>query len=87
MSSSLRWRPLPAPDPGTLGDGIKHILRRHLGWADSEDPIGAWTPLDASSVPFLQGVIAAGLPDTAVDARTLVELIEKHGTIEIKEEW
>ena len=81
MSSNLHWR-TPNPDGKDFGHALKFPLREHFGGY-----IGEWVEMGHGDVPFLRGVIAgAGKnTDVAKEALFLVEKIERHGSVEIRE--
>lgn len=77
MSTNLFWEPVKPPRGKSLGKGIKWALEREYG---------VEATLTDADIPFLKGVRASQFkPDdeTAQDADTLIEAIEKHGTIRI----
>lgn len=82
MSSSLYWRP-PNPEGEYLGYELKFALREVVG----ETYIGEWIIVDKGLIPSLEGVaIGAGKDsDVAKQARALIKLIEKHGSVDIRE--
>lgn len=81
MSSNLHWR-TPNPEGESFGYDLKFPLREYLGGY-----IGDWVELGPASVPFLRGVVAgAGKnSDAGKEARFLIEKIEKHGSVEVRE--
>lgn len=80
MSASLYWRP---PHEGEeLGSDLKPILEQWFGVL----PDGEWVVIDRASTPFLRGVIAgAGESPVAEQARFLVKMIERHGSVSVQE--
>lgn len=73
MSSSLVWEPVNRKTK-FLEDSVKFALRKKYG-----DPVDA--VLSGDDVPYLQGLRDAGIK--GIDA--LLEAIEKHHEIEVKE--
>jgi hypothetical protein len=63
-----------------FSDGFKRALRQHYG--DPLDEI-----MDQDDIPFLRGVIVAGIGELSGDANKLVQLIEEHGSVRIHEEY
>lgn len=82
MSSNLHWR-TPNPDGQSFGYELKFALRDHFG----DGYIGEWTQIGPNSIPFLQGVIAGAGQNTdlAREAKFLIDKIEKHGSVEVRE--
>ena len=74
MSSTLVWRPIVVPKSNYLDDQLKFILRHHysLPYKFSCDDLG-----------FLRGLRAASVKG----AKDLIEAIEKHESVEVKEEY
>ena len=83
MSSDLYWRP-PNPEGAYLGYELKFILREQFGGGT----LSEWTQVDKADVSFLEGVIVGSGKHTTVGkgARELIELIEKHGSVEVREQ-
>lgn len=83
MATNLFWRPVNH-EGECLGYELKFALSPsvfgHDGSLSSD-----WTEVNASLVPFLQGVIAGAPPksDRSKEAKALIRLIEKHGSVEI----
>ena len=75
MSSSLVWEPTDTRY-GDLRNDLKFILRKRYG-----NPVKA--TLDGADVPYLQGLVDAGKEDV----KEIIDLINKHHEIEIKEVW
>ena len=75
MSSSLVWKIVIQPESHYLSDRLKHIFRGKFG-----DPVNY--RLDRSDIPFLEGVAWF-----EKDAQVLIDLIERHGQIDIVEEY
>lgn len=82
MSSNLYWRPT-TPEGKHFGYSLKFALREHWG----QPYIGEWVTVDANLVPVLRGIIVGAGKDSdlAKEAQVLIDLIEKHGEIDIKE--
>lgn len=81
MSSTLHWRPTNH-DGESLGDPLKFILRKRFG----DGSISDWTEIGTESLDFLDGVLATvNDKQLAGEVKALVALIEKHGTIEVRE--
>ena len=77
MSATLVYR-LPAKEH-SLDDGLKLILRDTL----FENGSG-WIELSDKHVSFLEGIKAASqFEDLKKDAQKVIDLIEKHGSIEV----
>ena len=75
MSSSLYWKPVKKHS-GSLSDQLKFAIRAYTG----DDYINC--VVDSSFIDFLRGLDIAGTED----ASKLINLIEKHGEIKLKEE-
>jgi len=78
MSMNLYWEPVV--DRGqSLSDSLKFILR---------DDVENCLPctMSESSLPFLRGIRAAGNAELKKDCTTLIEAIEKHGTVRLWQE-
>ena len=77
MSTNLFWEPVRPRTAKSLGKGIKWAIQKEYG---SE------ATLTADDIPFLKGVRAGQFKEddeTAKDCDTLIEAIEKHGTIRV----
>jgi hypothetical protein len=77
MSATLHWRPEDPPESGTLSDELRWKLGRKL--CDTDGSIGYPTSVNASLIPYLEGLADAGIKD----AEKLIGLIEKYGSIEL----
>ena len=75
MSSYLNWEPVDRPK-GTLPDELKFALRKRF-----REPVD--TTMHNSSVPYLEGLRDAGVKG----AQALLDAIEKHGEVTVKEEY
>jgi len=76
MSANLIWRPV-SRSTESLPDALKFVLRDKYG-LDSE-----WTVFGQSDRSYLTGLAHAGVEG----AQELLDLIEKHGSIELKLEY
>jgi hypothetical protein len=76
MSSNLYWRPATSGQE-ILPNSLKHALRK-LDQFDSLD-----REVGEDFIPVLRGMEAAGTEG----ATELIAAIEKHGSVELKEEW
>ena len=75
MTMSLGWEPVRPSKLKYLDDALKFALRkRHGGHVD--------TVMTAADISYLQGLRDAGVKD----ADTLIEAIEKHGEVAVREE-
>jgi hypothetical protein len=75
MSSSLHWRPVPKPvDDSYLSGQLKHILGKNDPWVGGEE-----RRVDSTVIPYLQGLADADVED----AQTLIDLIRKHGEVDL----
>jgi hypothetical protein len=88
MSSSLYWRPVPsAPEGELLGTGnqLKYAISRDLFETDGSWSAG-WVTVDVEFIPFLRGVSAAAgrNTDLRLEAGELIELIEQHGSVQLR---
>ena len=76
MSSTLRWRPTH-----TSGNDLPYELKRALHKRTDGEPVkGEFTE---ASIQYLQGLRDGGV----VGADKLIEAIEKHGSVEVWEEF
>lgn len=73
MSSNLGWMPVES-DWRFLGDQLKFALRKGYG-----EPVDA--VLNSEDIPYLKGLADAGVKD----ADKLIEAIEKHDELRVKE--
>lgn len=73
MSSTLYWKPVKNYS-GYLADQLKFILRERHGY-------GFDIEMTKKDIPYLQGLADANV----ADAKKLIRLIEKHGTIALSE--
>ena len=81
MSSNLMWAPVVPPDGHDLCSETKFILRKHY-----QEPIN--DTLRAMDVNYLRGVKdGAALSRVRKDMQTLIDAINKHGEIELKEHF
>ena len=78
MSSNLTAEPIIRKKLN-LGTSLKFALRRKLG-----EPINA--EISKSFISFLEGIIAGGSDEAAKDAQKLIDFIEIHENIYLKEE-
>ncbi len=78
MSTNLGWMPVPAEHWNPLSDGMKFSLRNLY-----EFPVEA--TLTTDDLPMLRGMVAAGSAEVKKDAKALIEAIEKHDAIIVKE--
>ena len=73
MSSNLTWKPVHQ-DEQTLSDELKHALsKRHRDGIDIR--------MGRTSIAYLRGLSDAGIKD----ADKLIEAIERHEEIEVRE--
>ena len=80
MSSNLRAEPVSRKKLD-LGTGIKFILRKVL-----REPINA--EIGIAFIPILNGIAAAASDKQIIsDAEKLIDMIEKHGNVYLKEEY
>jgi hypothetical protein len=80
MTSSLLYTPVVDRPNNYFSDGFKLALRHYYG-----EPLDVI--VDDADIPFLKGVLVAGIGDIVRDANKLVELIEAHGEVRIHEEY
>lgn len=80
MSSNLMWRPVLPQTEYDLSKAMKFRISRRLWDTDGSCGIGE-AFLTVSDVPFLEGMIAAGNDEIQRDCRTLIDAIEKYGTL------
>lgn len=77
MTSSLYWRPtLPQPKGHYVETGIKWALQKHFDMTYLNVTVGR------ESIPYLQGLVDGGM----VEAQELIDAIENHDSILLKEE-
>ncbi len=76
MSSSLCWEPVKGIANRTLPTALKFALRKRFG-----EPVRV--VVSNSTVPYLEGLRDAGVEG----AEKLIDLIEKHGEINLNEEY
>lgn len=85
MSSTLHWRPTNYKGEH-LGDTLKFPLR---SWLDGNHGgiISDWTEIGRSAIPWLEGLIAGAgsKSQTGLEAQELIDLLHKHGAVEIRE--
>lgn len=74
MSASLNWTPPPS-NGGRLSEELRRILGRKL--CDTDGTIGYPTIVNESLIPYLEGLVDAGIKDSD----KLISLIEKHGEV------
>ena len=80
MSSNLYAEPVERKKL-SLGTGLKFALRKAIN-----EPINA--EIGKSFIPILKGIIAGTSDkDTEADANKLIDMIEMHGMIYLKEEY
>lgn len=81
MSSSLHWRPVPPPVPDSqLSSDLKFKLRERLWDGDPEYNKGhEIRNSDNGIMGYLNGLADCGVED----AQILIDLIVKHGTVEV----
>ena len=75
MSSNLYWEPTNRGKNKCLGTALKWVLQKRFGY-----PVRV--TLDEENILYLQGLADADIEG----AQSLVDAIEKHGCIELKEE-
>lgn len=78
MSSTLMWSPV-MKYKGSLSDNLKFALRKRTDWCDNS----ANGTYGESDIPFLKGLHVGGVED----ADKLIKLIEKHGDIQLAEQY
>lgn len=79
MSSNLTAEPIERKKL-SLGTGLKFALRKCLS-----EPINA--EIDKKFIPILKGIIAAGSEDASKDADKLIQFLEIHNRVYLKEEY
>ncbi len=79
MSSNLMWKPANNYQ-GEFSNEFKFALQNKYG-----GPVVHI--FDSYDIPYLEGMRDCGNGEASVDAGELIELIEKHGQIIVKEEW
>ena len=80
MSTDLYYR-LPSKKYH-LCHGLKCILARGY-WGHDGSLTGDWITLDESDIGFLLDIVTKEIGEVVQDARKLIGLIEKDGSIEI----
>lgn len=75
MSMSLGWEPVRPSRLKFLDDALKFAIRKRYGGTVD-------TVMTSEDVPYLEGLRDAGVKD----AKTLIEAIEKYGSIYVREE-
>ena len=76
MSSNLYWEPADRGKNKCLGTALKGALQKRFGY-----PVRV--TLDERNVPYLEGLVDADIKD----AQGLIDAIEKHGRIDLREEF
>lgn len=79
MSSTLYWFPIKRTEK-YFGDGVKNVLKRDRPRYD-QNLTG--TLLTAKDIPFLEGMVAAGLEE----AKEVIKAIEKYKEIQLDERY
>lgn len=83
MSSNLTWRPVPKPPKARdLGYSLKFAIALEL-WGHDGSLTSEWTEVGPAFIPFLRGIMA-GNEEAGGEAQKLIDLIEKHGSVEIR---
>lgn len=79
MSTSLYYKPHIDPE---LGEALSFELKKAIAprYYDHDGSLGGgWYVLDEGEIPFLEGLLAAGIED----AKVLIDAIRQYETIEI----
>ena len=76
MSSNLEWKPVIRKRGNPLSDELKFAMRNRDQINDQVNDI-----LNSVDVPYLEGLRDAGIKD----AQKLIDAINKHKEIEVKE--
>ena len=79
MSMDLYWRPVVPIEGQHLSRALKYAISRKL-W-DHDGTLGGEATLSDDSIPFLEGMIAAGGEEIRRDCQTLIDAIKKHGAV------
>lgn len=79
MSSNLRAEPVNRQKL-ELGTSLKFALRKCFS-----EPLNV--VIGPNSIKLLEGMIAAGNEETVKDAEKLIDFINKHGDVLVKEEY
>jgi hypothetical protein len=84
VSSSLYYRPpQPKPEGYHLGYALKWALAGK--YYDHDGSLTTdWFTLSQRDISFLEGVAAAGSDETKKEAMRTINLIKKHGSIEVR---
>lgn len=77
MSSTLCWKPVQPQECGSLSDELKWKLGKRL--CDTDGSTGFPVVVTSSLISYLEGLEDAGIKDAA----KLINLINKHGEIEL----
>lgn len=81
MSSTLVWRPVGIGN--VIGSSLKRALAPKL-WQHDGSLYSEWTVVGRDWIPFLEGVeLAARTAEMTVEARELIDLIERYGEVEV----
>jgi len=75
MSSNLTWEPV-SRNAQPLADNLKWALQKRYGGTVE-------ATMDTGDIPYLEGLRDGGLPE----AQFLIDAIEKHDRISVKEEF
>ena len=83
MSTSLYWR---LPERGSyLGKDLKYCIAQRY-WGHDGTLGGEAKTFTVGDIPYLQGIVDAGgvvNSDASKEAQVLINLIEKHGEVEV----
>lgn len=83
MSTSLHWRPVPKEKKDSyLGYQLKFHIAEKL-WGHDGSLNSEWEEVDSDWIPFLEGIASAGEKELAGEAEKLIELIKKHGAVQL----
>jgi len=77
MSTNLMWKP-KATSHGSFSKELKRVISRRL-WDTDGSCGGGIVTVNETDIEYIRGLSDAGI----LDACELVELIEKHGEIEL----
>lgn len=83
MASNLFWRPVNH-DGECFAYELKFSLAERV-WGHDGSSNSDWTEVGDNLIPFLEGVIAGAPPksDRGKEAKELIKLIRKHGSVEL----
>lgn len=82
MSTNLYWRPVKPQKKNSLPNGLKYVLARRYWGSDGSISDGPSILID-EDIPFLEGVSLAGQGEVKDGADMLIDLIQKHGEVEV----